>query len=132
VRYRIDRYCINPISDLEQLLGQLLINQALHNTDDHLRNFSFLHDGKGWQLSPAYDIVPDETMGAYHQLTLEGKPFLPSLDEAETTGKALGLGKAASRRVGQQVTHALAQWPDILAQANIEKSEYKRLVALIN
>jgi serine/threonine-protein kinase HipA len=40
-------------------------NIPCNNTDDHLRNHGFLWDGKGWRLSPAYDIVP------YPQVSLE-------------------------------------------------------------
>lgn len=126
----IRRYCEHPIADLEQLLGQLLINSALRNTDDHLRNFSLLHDGIGWHLSPAYDIVPDESMGAYHQITLSGKPFLPAIENAAETGKALGLGKAASQRVAVRVKEALAQWPGLLKQAGVDGAEYERLIKL--
>ncbi len=112
------------------MLGQLLINSALRNTDDHLRNFSLLHDGVGWRLSPAYDIVPDETMGAYHQITLSGKPFLPAIENAVDAGKALGLGKAASQRVEKRVTDALAQWSGLLKQAGVDGAEYERLAKL--
>jgi len=126
----IRRYCEHPIADLEQLLGQLLINSALRNTDDHLRNFSLLHDGVGWHLSPAYDIVPDETMGAYHQITLSGKPFLPAIEKAVGVGKALGVGKAASLRVALRVKGALVHWPALLKQAGVDGAEYERLVKL--
>ena len=126
----IRKYCEHPAADLEQLLGQLLINSALRNTDDHLRNFSLLHDGIGWHLSPAYDIVPDETMGAYHQITLSGKPFLPAVENAVEAGKALGVGKAASKRVEVRVKDALAQWSYLLKQAGVDGVEYERLVKL--
>ena len=43
----------------------MLFNILCNNTDDHLRNHGFLWDGKGWRLSPAYDIVP------YPQVSLE-------------------------------------------------------------
>ena len=30
------------------------------NTDDHLRNHGFILTDRGWKLSPAFDINPDE------------------------------------------------------------------------
>lgn len=127
----IRRYSVNPIRDLEQLLGQLLVNSAVSNTDDHLRNFSLLHDANGWRLSPAYDIVPAETLDTYHQLSLAGKQFLPGANEAEQAGKALGIGKAASKRIGDQVRSALEQWPELLAQTETDGASYKRLAKIL-
>jgi len=127
----IRQYCDDPVTDLQQLLGQALINSALHNTDDHLRNFSLLHTGQGWQLSPAYDIVPDETLGSYHQLTLAGKPFLPDLEHAVLAGKALGVGKADSCRVAQRVAEALTHWPRLLKQAGVQAEAFERLIKIV-
>ncbi|MCE2460079.1 MAG: HipA domain-containing protein [Pseudomonadales bacterium] len=32
-----------------------LFDRAINNTDDHGRNFSLIHRGDGYRLSPAYD-----------------------------------------------------------------------------
>ena len=32
---------------------------AVSNTDDHLRNHGFLLTGRGWELSPLYDVNPN-------------------------------------------------------------------------
>ena len=37
---------------------RLLLNAYLHNTDDHLHNHALIDRGSGWELSPAFDIVP--------------------------------------------------------------------------
>jgi serine/threonine-protein kinase HipA len=37
---------------------RLLLNAHLHNTDDHLRNHALIDRGDGWELSPAFDVVP--------------------------------------------------------------------------
>lgn len=41
-----------------EMFRRLLVNAYLRNTDDHLRNHAFIHDGAGWRLSPVFDIVP--------------------------------------------------------------------------
>jgi serine/threonine-protein kinase HipA len=55
----------DPVKDSKELWLRMLFNILCNNTDDHLRNHGFLWDGKGWRLSPAYDIVP------YPQVSLE-------------------------------------------------------------
>jgi serine/threonine-protein kinase HipA len=47
-----------PVHDAKELWRRMVFNILCNNTDDHLRNHGFLWDGKGWRLSPAYDIVP--------------------------------------------------------------------------
>jgi len=48
----------DPRSDDRELWRRMVFNILINNNDDHLRNHGFLWDGKGWRLSPAYDIVP--------------------------------------------------------------------------
>lgn len=45
-------------ADLEELWKRVVFNILISNTDDHLRNHGFLHDEKGWRLSPLYDVNP--------------------------------------------------------------------------
>ena len=46
-------------ADLEQLWRRIVFFACVSNTDDHLRNHSFLLTPKGWILAPAYDMNPD-------------------------------------------------------------------------
>ncbi|WP_330212913.1 type II toxin-antitoxin system HipA family toxin [Pseudomonas sp. Z18(2022)] len=47
-------------ADLRELWCRILFNVLVSNTDDHLRNHGFLLEpGRGWRLSPAYDMNPD-------------------------------------------------------------------------
>lgn len=50
----------NINSDLEELWRRMVFNICVSNTDDHLRNHGFLLTEKGWKLSPAFDINPNE------------------------------------------------------------------------
>jgi len=59
------RHCLGDglKDNLTELFSRMVFNICCHNNDDHLRNHGFLHvdagTGKrGWQLSPAYDVVP--------------------------------------------------------------------------
>src|SRR5580658_2972007 len=55
----------DPVNDSHELWRRMVFNVLCNNTDDHLRNHGFLWDGKGWRLSPAYDILP------YPQVSLD-------------------------------------------------------------
>lgn len=47
-----------PRSDLVELYRRMVLNVAVGNTDDHLKNHGFLYSEGSWRLSPAYDLVP--------------------------------------------------------------------------
>lgn len=65
------------------------------NNDMHLKNFSMINTGKGWALSPAYDLLnvaivnPRDTEEL--ALTLEGKKKRLRRDHFERFGKSMGL-----------------------------------------
>lgn len=119
----VKSHCQKPRENLKQLLGQMLLNGVLHNTDDHLRNFSLLHNGKAWQLSPAYDIVPHISTGSYHQINFMGKPYLPKLDEAAKAAKAIGLAQDEGKQIADNIYSAMQSWPTLLEQAGAANEE---------
>ncbi len=48
----------HPGRALEQLFRRLVLNMAIGNNDDHLRNVAAFWDGHRLALSPAYDLTP--------------------------------------------------------------------------
>jgi serine/threonine-protein kinase HipA len=48
-----------PQKDIDELFKRMVFNLVFSNTDDHLKNHSFIYDEKNdqWALSPAYDIT---------------------------------------------------------------------------
>ncbi|WP_312323848.1 type II toxin-antitoxin system HipA family toxin [Soonwooa sp.] len=48
-----------PHKDIEQLYRRMVFNIVFANTDDHLKNFSFIYNQEKdrWSLSPAYDLT---------------------------------------------------------------------------
>jgi serine/threonine-protein kinase HipA len=48
-----------PQKDIDELFKRMVFNLIFSNTDDHLKNHSFIYDEKNdqWALSPAYDIT---------------------------------------------------------------------------
>lgn len=48
-----------PHRDIIQLFRRMAFNLVFGNTDDHLKNFSFIynHQSDKWNLSPAYDLT---------------------------------------------------------------------------
>lgn len=47
-----------PTEDLQELWKQMLLTCAVGNTDNHLRNYGFLREKRGWRLAPMFDVNP--------------------------------------------------------------------------
>ena len=60
----------DPVKDAKELWRRMVFNILCNNNDDHLRNHGFLWDGKGWRLSPGYDIVPSPQVSLERDLAI--------------------------------------------------------------
>lgn len=61
-----------PHKDIQQLFKRMVFNLVFANTDDHLKNFSFIYDDKKdkWNLAPAYDVTyPLDALLNYTRVT---------------------------------------------------------------
>lgn len=55
-----------PEVDCQELFRRMVFNILANNTDDHIKNFSFVMQEDGsWRLSPAYDITYIIDIGGY-------------------------------------------------------------------
>jgi serine/threonine-protein kinase HipA len=59
-----------PTDDAKQLWRRMVFNILCNNNDDHLRNHGFLWDGRGWRLSPGYDILSFPQVGTERDLAI--------------------------------------------------------------
>ena len=127
----ISHYSCKPLQDKQQLLGQMLFNVALNNTDDHLRNFSFTCKEDGWQLSPAYDVVPSTDYGSYHQLKLGYDDILPSHSTILRYHRKFGLTKAQTDDVAKRVRNVLVNWQASFRENGVNEADILLLSKLI-
>lgn len=47
-----------PREDAHELFRRMAFNALISNTDDHPRNHAAIALGRGWRLTPAYDLTP--------------------------------------------------------------------------
>ena len=49
----------SPAADRRELFARMVLNVAIGNTDDHLKNHGFLHaGGERYTLAPVFDVLP--------------------------------------------------------------------------
>ncbi|MGO4123846.1 type II toxin-antitoxin system HipA family toxin [Inquilinus sp. YAF38] len=123
------QYGTNPRTDLVELFRRMVFNILVTNDDDHLRNHGFLWEGKGWRLSPLYDVVPKPQVGLERTLVLGVGPQGrgATLENAVAGASAFGLtAEEATREVLALVDTVRTEWVNQFQAAGLRDAEIKR------
>lgn len=128
----LQKFSVNIEQDAEQLLKQMLFNRVINNVDDHERNFSLINTGEGYQLSPAYDLVPLLVRGQYHVAGFQYQPNPPKPSEISSFGKVFGLSKPQVAGCAEQVITAVSEWDKIANDAGVKEEEIQLVQKYFN
>lgn len=110
----------SPKHDVRQLWRRMVYTVLISNTDDHLRNHAFLHEGTaGWRLSPAYDINPTPAL-------VRARVLSTAIDEADTTA-SLETALSVADYFGYDVNEARATIKDVAMVTAQWRAEARRL-----
>ena len=114
--------------DLVQLVTQMLFNRAIHNTDDHERNFSLWHNGEGYSLTPSYDMVPTLDTGSYHAASFGYSAFPPKPSELSLQPiKIFGLSKTEVKAISEKVVSTVNDWRAYAEQAGLDEENTSKV-----
>jgi serine/threonine-protein kinase HipA len=116
---------IEPCS--AEIYRRLLFNVLIHNTDDHLRNHAFLRDGKGWKLSPAFDLVPHRQERLVLRPARDIDP-IPDPAVASAAYSQIGLRRADAETIYEQVVEGMASLPYLLDRYGVSQRDREILV----
>lgn len=109
-------------ADLEQLWRRVVFNILVSNTDDHLRNHGFILLNNGWQLSPAYDMNPNEFgNGLTLNISENSNEQMTSL--VLETAKHYMINNEDALRILNEMRLEVSQWRNIAKKIGISNSE---------
>jgi serine/threonine-protein kinase HipA len=96
-----------PQEDVDRLFRQMVFNGAFGNTDDHLKNFWVVHNGRGFRLSEAFDLVPNVGEQHEHCLAFQYAHSAPSHAELLAIARDWQVADAATviARVADVMVH---------------------------
>ncbi|WP_246590266.1 type II toxin-antitoxin system HipA family toxin [Marinobacterium ramblicola] len=109
-------------NDLAELWRRIVFNIAVSNVDDHLRNHGFLFDGKGWRLSPAYDINPTAVANGLH-LNIDDKSNSLSYELAFEVIEFFQLSREVAEDIFVKVLASVGQWREVADLIGISRTE---------
>jgi serine/threonine-protein kinase HipA len=126
----IRRFGSRPREDLRELYRRMVFNILVGNDDDHLRNHAFLFDGRGWRLSPLYDVVPRPKAGleSSQVLAVGEAGHVATLANALSGASAFGLrAEEALTMVEGLHRKVQSRWESVFRGCGIGSVDIERL-----
>jgi serine/threonine-protein kinase HipA len=113
-----------PYRDIEELFKRMIFNVVFFNSDDHLKNHSFIYDEEQdkWNISPAYDITYSlnpllNYTRTSRALSINGKRIDITLADVNTIADTYTIKNA--KKVVQEIQDAIAYWKDQANELNL-------------
>ncbi|WP_423185115.1 type II toxin-antitoxin system HipA family toxin [Arthrobacter sp. NyZ413] len=99
-----------PVQDANEMFNRAALIAMVNNTDDHMRNHGLLRTGKGWRLSPSFDVNPMPVGASETPLTPDGGLFDRDVRDLLDFADAFRLTRDAAIGRLQQVAGAVSHW----------------------
>jgi serine/threonine-protein kinase HipA len=128
-RYTLRQHGVEVRRDLHELFRRMVFNILVTNDDDHLRNHGFLFDGRGWRLSPLYDVVPKPQVGLERRLVLGVGPQGRAATLANALAGAAGFDLSPDQAEAMIATlrrQVAAGWEEQFTQAGVNAADRGR------
>ncbi len=99
-------------ADLLQLFRRMVFNIAMHNRDDHAKNFGYTLSAitREWSLAPAYDLTHSPGPGGEHTTTVLGEGSRPTRAHCLGLADQFGLKRRDTSAVFEAVNAAVDRW----------------------
>jgi len=120
----------DPVNDARELWRRMVFNILCNNNDDHLRNHGFLWDGKGWRLSPGYDILPFPQVALDRDLAISvgQNGRRATLHNALSDVASFGLSRDEAIRIARAMQKTVKTgWEDFFRSNGFTVAEIERL-----
>ncbi|HXL88872.1 MAG TPA: type II toxin-antitoxin system HipA family toxin [Streptosporangiaceae bacterium] len=119
----IERQSPAATSDLRELYRRIIFSVLTGNTDDHLRNHAFLRRGRGWALSPAYDLNPNPDRPDRLSTAIDLDDTKADLGTLLSVSGYFRLTLAEARSEIASVRDATSRWRGEAASLNLPQRE---------
>lgn len=118
----IIKYGARVNEDLRELWKRIVFSICVSNTDDHLRNHGFILSEKGWMISPAFDINPNQT-GTGLSLNISGNDNSLSFELALETAEYFRLDIDEAEKIADEIKSNVSSWKAVAEKYGISKRE---------
>jgi serine/threonine-protein kinase HipA len=132
----IGRFGTSPRRETAELFRRALFNVLVGNDDDHLRNHGFLYDhaGKGWSLSPLYDVSPRPMLSHDRRLAIsllaDRELRDATVDNVVSVSGIFGIdGEEADAMAKDLSGFVSANWEAYLSDSGMTRTDIERMAS---
>lgn len=113
------------------MYARLVLNTALHNTDDHLKNFGFIQDddNQSLRLAPVFDLSPQGLTEHFVHLTNLGRKY--TVRDVREQAKFLGIAAGAALEVEEKILSVLEHRARYYDMAGLPLEQREKIDKLI-
>tara|TARA_B100001094_G_C17635061_1_gene532308 strand:- start:109 stop:579 length:471 start_codon:yes stop_codon:yes gene_type:complete len=119
---------VEPKKNLRELYSRMVFNILCGNTDDHARNHAAFWNGQDLDLTPAYDICPQERVGgeASQAMLISGIRNLSKLSYCLEAAHHFLLDKNSGREIIESLKAVIeTNWAEVCEKAEVNEIERK-------
>lgn len=112
---QLRRWSEKPDEARVELFRRIVFNAAVTNNDDHPRNHAVRRTGRGWRLTPAYDLVPAPLISLERRdlaMTIGTHGRTASIYNLHSQCERFGLTTEAARKEIETVVATVRGWRD--------------------
>ncbi|MGP9489732.1 type II toxin-antitoxin system HipA family toxin [Glutamicibacter sp. AOP5-A2-7] len=119
----------NPVADSKEMFSRAAFGAMVNNIDDHMRNHGLLKIGRGWRLSPSFDVNPMRTGTSDTPLVPGGDTFdrnvLELLDHLDSFRLTRTEAVTRLRQINEAVSHWAEEAIRLGAEADAAESMHR-------
>ena len=117
--------------DVLRAYRRMAFNVAVHNRDDHVKNFAFILDDKTgeWTLAPAYDMLHTPGPGGEHSMTILGEGKNPGRKHMLQLAAKAGISKREAGIIIDEVLASTLRWKKFADRACISSAVARQVEA---
>ena len=120
-------------TDRNELYARIAFNILVSNDDDHLRNHAFIWDpvGKGWRLSPLYDVVPrpQVSLERYLHMSVGPQGRLATLDNLLEAHGSFGLLRKDAATIIGRVAAVTREWQGLFEELRVPGTDCDKIAS---
>jgi len=123
---QLRRWSEKPDADRIELFRRIVFNAAVTNNDDHPRNHAVLRTGRGWRLTPAYDLVPAPLVSLERRdlaMTAGTYGRSASIYNLLSQCERFGLTTEAARKVIEDVVTTVRPWREHFRACGVSEKD---------
>lgn len=119
--------------DVRQMFRRMVFNVLARNRDDHAKNHAFQMEADGaWHAAPAYDLTLSDGPAGEHSLAIAGEGRAPTRPHIMKVAANASVPKAEAGDIVEEVTAAIAKWPDFASSAALSDRRMSEIDRLLN